>query len=156
MNTAILDGTILATIVNFKGNFKEINPCESTFISEREIGEMTEVEKTILTIKSLQIDETKKIIEKIIGKNPEEAKSPKERRELFDLLDKKTSDEQKQELFRLRGETKALTDLMWTLIKLRIPAAYDAPSLELRPGYKIIGGISEDAAMHMMGLAVIM
>lgn len=145
MNTNIFSNTLLEEVMNFKGDIIPIPKNEKKLIGEKEIGEMTQVEKVLSTLCDMRMDSARGKITKICGVDLTNL-SEEEQEKQFLLLNKKSTKEQREEIKKLNRESEFFKDLMWMMIKARISS--NAPGLSLRPGFKIVEGMSESRIME--------
>ncbi|MBP9821770.1 MAG: hypothetical protein KBC98_02720 [Candidatus Pacebacteria bacterium] len=147
----ILSGTALAFLLAEKtetSNFPEITNHENEFlIGEKEVGDMTDLEKTVYTAMDTKSRELESEFEKMTGIKPD--MDPKEKERLQEASGEPT-DEQAATLCKLKAERAMLHDLLFNLIKARIHEAMHADTLALRPGFKIVTGTSPEAIMSKL------
>lgn len=154
----ILHGTFMQEILHFSGILREVSASQTTLMREESFGEMNEMEKILFTLSNQKMEKVKEITKSICGSDFENV-SGKEHAKYRKIFSEKVTLEQKTEIKKLECESENMGKIMWAMIKLRIPEANEPPSLLLKPGYKIVGGIDLDRVMEEMlggGIAGIM
>jgi hypothetical protein len=134
MNTNIFDGTFLSAVANFNGDFIPIPESEGKLFNEKEVGEMTRVEKIVNTLYRIKIAEGQELTNKLCGVDLSTV-SEEERDKHLDSLAEKVGSEELSQLRKINKEAKNFRELLWMLIRERIIT--DEPTLSLRPGFKI-------------------
>lgn len=141
MNKALslTDGTILAEVLAYTGEMEVIpqHNDETLLFDEKEIGSMTELEKTLFTLASIKMKERLKIRESIIGKTLNDY-SDEEKKTFNDYMNNPKNSTISIRFQQLKAEGKVLNELMWSLIKLRLNPEDSA--ICIRKGYKIVSG----------------
>ncbi len=140
--TNLFTGTLLEEVLNFKGEFLPVKESRSFLLGEQEFDVMREPEKTLHTLAQLKIRERNELIKTICGVNPGELKDDTEIDLYDELLQKKATREQKVILNNLGDQANFLSHMMMRLIRLRVPSDDTRMTIAIRPGFKLVKGVS--------------
>ena len=147
MNTNIFDGTFLSAVANFNGDFIPISESGRQLFNEKEVGEMTHIEKVVNTLYRAKITEGQELTNKLCGVDLSTV-SEEERDKHLEGLPEKVGSEELSQLRKINTEAKNYREVLWMLIRERIST--DEPTLSLRPGFKIVSGCDEEDMMREM------
>ncbi len=148
--TTIFDGTFLAEILNFNGNFAEVAPTDDELMGEEEVGEMNDLEKAIFTVSQKKKEESDGLAESICGKKLEEMNDDGELDFYTELIRRKSTPEQLRKFLSLRAEYTCISKIMWVLIRNRIPLTKEGSTASLRPGWKIVNGMDKESMIEKL------
>lgn len=152
MNTEIFNGTLLAEVQNFTGDYIDAKLTTNKLFGETVITEMIDPEKVLMTLSARRLDEVYKIVETICGVNPHNMirNNTAEVTKYDRILVEKTTPEQAKQMFRLQYESKGFEKMMWTLLNDRIykiKPGYASLKKVIRPGFKV--AVESDIAAMM-------
>ena len=140
MNNNIFDETILSEVMNFKGEIIPI-PVQEKLLGEKEVGNMTNLERVLNTLYVLKIKEGEEWISKFCGLDLSmliEANAE----EYFKLVNEKATEADLRKMCKITEDGEFFREFMWLLIHNRIPE-YNDLTFSLRPDFKIVVGRSK-------------
>lgn len=150
MDKNIFTGTVLAEVLDFKGDLKEVGPSTSILFEEKEIGTMTKLERILNTLAERKHEEGRNLVTSICGQDVAALKDDDERKLYAELVKEKATEDQLEKIRILKREATFVREAMWDLIRMRIPEASEFPTVGVRPEWKIVAGISKQALIGEM------
>lgn len=142
-NIEMFNGTPLEAVINFKGEFLSPKETKKKLRMEKEIGDMTDLMKTLLTLSYQASEQVYVCMEKIINVRFDELPDEEAKDLYTDVLNKKATKEQKKEIKKFQALSGYFNDSLWQLIKYSYPNP-GGNSIRLRPDYKIVAGVNVD------------
>lgn len=141
MEKNIFSNTLLDEVMNFKGEILPIPERKETLPGEKEVGDMTDLEKVLNTMNMLKVKEGQKIFSDITGVAANDLKEEDQER-YFSLLVEKATPENIKQMDKVREEAEFYQTLMWKLIRVRTGLTDRSVKLHLGSGFKIFSSPS--------------
>jgi len=139
-DSGILNETFLGEVNSYRGKLEPVLEADNVLCEEIEMGEMLHPEKVIHTLIVLKLRKLSEIVEKILGKKPNEM-SDKDEENFNTLMLSKENSKKLEKITCLSKNIQALQRTLNTVIQARLPMDLKiGQNIGIRPGYKIVVG----------------
>ncbi len=140
--TSIFDDTLLAQVLNFNGELipVSVDVPRKPLIKEDEFGELSTLEQVIYTLYRLKMKEREELIAEVAEVSSADLKE--DWQFYAQVFQEKAQPAERELVSTLFSQAKFFENLLWALVKLRIPGLVNGKTtVYLNPGYKIIAGV---------------